>query len=58
MEKTGKDRIICVKCSREAVAGTNPPMCIEHAKDIEKKASEEPETLREFKDNPGEAFNG
>lgn len=57
MEKTGKAHIVCVKCSREAVTGTNPPLCPEHMK-IEKKASENPKTLREFKDNPGDAFNG
>jgi len=57
MEKTGKDHIVCVKCSREAIPGTNPPVCMEHSK-LEKKAEEEPKTIREFADNPGDKFNG
>lgn len=58
MEKTGIDHIVCVKCSREAVPGTNPPLCIEHIQEMEKQASEEPGSIRELTDNPGDIFNG
>jgi hypothetical protein len=57
MEKTGKDNIKCVRCSQNAVQGTQPPMCAEHNK-VEKTASADPQTLREFADNPKESFNG
>jgi hypothetical protein len=57
MEKIGIEHIVCVKCSREAVIGTNPPLCPKHAVELEKKASEDPDTIREFADNPGDTFN-
>jgi len=56
MEKTGIDHIKCVRCSADAQPGTNPPLCAEHSKVTEKTASEEPQTLREFADDPKETF--
>lgn len=59
MEKTGIDHIKCVLCSKEAIKGTQPPKCIDHVdenKALNKNASGEPRTIREFADNPKEAF--
>jgi len=56
MEKTGVNNIKCVKCSDDAQIGTTPPLCAAHAVTTEKEASDEPTTLREFADNPKEAF--
>ena len=58
MEKTGINHIVCSKCSKAAVTGTNPPYCIDHINNTEKQAEQTEQSLREFTNNPGDIFNG
>lgn len=57
MEKDSSENIICVKCSKPAKPGSNPPLC-PACSELEKTAKESDKRLREFADEPGEAFNG
>ena len=52
MDKNGMEHIPCSKCDKDAVPGTNPPLCkecLEKSLALDKKASkEEPTTLKEL----------
>lgn len=47
MDKRGTVGRRCAFCTRDALQGTDPPMCSEHSK-LDKKASKTPKTLAEL----------
>lgn len=46
MEKNGKEHIPCTYCDKDALDGTNPPVCADHIHT--KQASAGPSTLKEL----------
>jgi hypothetical protein len=47
MDKRGTVGRRCAFCTKDALPGTDPPMCAEHSK-LDKKASKAPKTLAEL----------
>ena len=53
MEKNSNENIVCAYCDKDAIPGTNPPVCEDHISHTqEKKASAETEanSLKELHD--------
>lgn len=48
MIKNSNEHIPCVHCDRDAVPGTDPPVCEEHMKLKKKASAADAETLKEL----------
>jgi hypothetical protein len=56
IEKTGLTNIICIKCDKQALPGSEPPLC-ETCSKLEKTA-DAGVGLRELTNDPTEVFDG
>lgn len=48
MDKSSAENKVCTKCNRDALPGTNPPVCSEHLLDKTASEDDQPTTLKEL----------
>lgn len=48
MKKKSSEGIPCLFCERDAVKGSDPPVCERHMKELRKEASRVPRTMKEL----------